>query len=394
MCVKLITLLLLFNFSAIAEVNYEKLLQSSCKFYDSMRSSNGDYLDYYNGHKPDKANKKISSASTGAGLLSLTIAHSMGFDEKASEKALKTLRFLNGKGKIKPLRNATGLFLHFYNYDTGTFKNKEFSTIDTSLLMSGAIFCKNVFNSPEISKEVDELWNSIKWQTFKVDDMHYYLVQDANGKGLGKTRMFNEYILLADYCSLATQSKPLTINNKWIRCRNTGVPVLSDLTNRMLPLFTFQFPLYLSPVRTIDKTFQIEALKAAQADKVWWEKEIKVSGIWGSSAGASKHGYSVDSTGNNHFRIIHSPAVAAFAPFKEEYKKDFEKILKDYPDIIQTHNDWSIPWRHSLKDPDWPAKTIQTIDLSPLLYGLAAMNSKLGFKFFQKNSQYKAPSKL
>ena len=132
-----------------------------------------------------------------------------------------------------------------------------------------------------------------------------------------------------------------------------------------------------------------ESLKAAIADKKWWENEIKVKGIWGSSAGSSKNGYGVDATGKNHYRIVHAPSVAGFAPFKEEYKNDFEKILKDYPEIIQRGDNWSIAWRHSIKYPDWPAKTIQTIDASPLLYGLAALHPKLGYKFFQKNSQYK-----
>ena len=389
MCVRIITFFLIFCASAKAEVNYEKLLQDTYKFYDSIRSPNGDYLDYYNGHRPDKVNKRVSSASTGAGLVSLTIAHSLGIDEKAEEKALTALMFLNGKAKVKPQRNVNGLFLHFYNFDSGTIRNKEFSTIDTALLMSGAIFCKNVFKNPKISAEVNELWKSIKWQSFKVDELHYHLTQDENGKSLGKTRMFNEYILLADYCSMAAKEKPLEINEKWIRCRKYGVPVLSDLQNRMLPLFTFQFPLYLSPIRTRDQTFHIEALKAAQADKLWWENELKVSGIWGSSAGACRHGYSVDATGKNHYRIINAPSVAAYAPFNDTYKKDFEKILQDYPDIFQTNGDWNIPWRHSLKDPDWPAKSIQSIDLSPLLYGLAALHPKLGFKFFQDNSHYK-----
>ena len=354
-----------------------------------MRSPNGDYLDFFNGHSPGKINKKISSASTGAGLVSLSIAHTLEHDPIAHKKALKTLRFLNGKEAVKPQRNVNGLFLHFYNYDTGTHRSKEYSTIDTALLMSGAVFCKNVFKSPDISAEVDELWQSINWPTFKVDEMHYYLTQNKDGRGLGKTRMFNEYILLADYCAISSGKEAPKIDDKWLRCRQFGHAVLSDLPNRMLPLFTFQFPLYLSPVRTIDKSFLLESLKAARADKDWWENELKVSGIWGSSAGACRHGYSVDATGKNTFRIIHAPSVAGFAPFSEDYKKDFEKIINDYPDIMQSYDNWTIPWRHSLKDPDWPAKTIQAIDASPLLYGLTALHPKLGFKFFQENSQYK-----
>lgn len=389
MCVKLISLLLLLCSTAIAQVDYESMLRNTCNFYEFMRTSNGDYLDFYNGNKPKRSLDKVSSAATGAGLVSLAISHKLQYDSEAKQKALKTLKFLNGKGNVKPVRNVNGLFLHFYKVASGDFGQREFSTIDTALLVSGAIFCKNVFADDLVSQEVNTLWKSIKWQTFKVDAFHYFLTQDEKGKGLGKTRMFNEYLLLADYCSLDSNTKPLLINDKWIRCRAFHGAVLSDLQNRMLPLFTFQFPLYLSPFRTQDKRFLEESLKAAIADKKWWENEIKVKGIWGSSAGSSKNGYGVDATGKNHYRIVHAPSVAGFAPFKEEYKNDFEKILKDYPEIIQRGDNWSIAWRHSIKYPDWPAKTIQTIDASPLLYGLAALHPKLGYKFFQKNSQYK-----
>lgn len=392
MSVRLATLFLLFSCTLYAEVDYEKMLHNSCKFYDFMRSPNGVYFDNIRNSKPDSLPRKnmISSASTGAGLISLTIAHELGFDRDAEKKVLATLRFLNGKEKVKPVRNKNGLFLHFFDWQTGDFHQREFSTIDTALLISGTIFCKNVFNDLEIKKEVDLLWNSINWQTFKVDDLTYFMTQDKDGKGLTKTRMFNEYILLADYCSIASGTKPLQINDDWIRCRidDVGITVLSDLKNRMLPLFTFQFPLYLSPVRTNDKTFLNHSLRAAKADRQWWENKIKVTGIWGSSAGSAIHGYGVDATGRNHHMNIHVPSVMGFAPFNKQYGADFENILKTYPAIIQKHNNWEIPWRHSLKNPDWPARTIQSIDLSPLLYGLAALHLKLGYKFFKKNSQF------
>lgn len=392
MCTRLITLLMFFSYTGFAEVDYEKMLHSSCKFYDFMRSPNGVYFDNIRNSTPDSLPRKnmISSASTGAGLISLTIAHELGFDENAEKKVIASLRFLNGKEKVKPVRNKNGLFLHFFDWQTGDFHQREFSTIDTALLISGAIFCKNVFDNSEIKNEVDQLWNSIKWQTFKVDDMQYFMTQDEDGRSLTKTKMFNEYILLADYCSIASGSKPLQINENWIQCRieGTGISVLSDLKNRMLPLFTFQFPLYLSPVRTNENSFLNHSLRAAKADRQWWENKIKVTGIWGSSAGSAIHGYGVDATGKNHHLNIHAPSVMGFAPFRKQYKDDFETILKTYPAIIQKHKNWEIAWRHSLKNPDWPARTIQSIDLSPLLYGLAALHPKLGYKFFKTNSQY------
>ena len=64
--------------------------------------------------------------------------------------------------------------------------------------------------------------------------------------------MFNEYLLLADFCFDET---PIDVSELKIRAEVEGYKVLSDLDYRPLPLFTFQFPLYLSPIRTKDSGF-------------------------------------------------------------------------------------------------------------------------------------------
>jgi len=375
-------------------VNYSKLLGDTCSFFETIRSPSGAYLDtYFTNAKHHKNNHRISSASTGIGLVSLCIAHQISHDSDSAKKALHSLRHLNGKGRIKPLRNANGLFLHFYDDRSGTMNQKEFSTIDTALLVAGANICKNTFKeNKEIQAEVTQLWNSINWSSTKVNAKHYWLSQDQNGKGKGKTRLFNEYLLLADFCSASEKTKPIVISDQWIRCELPTGAVLSDLKHRALPLFTFQFVLYLSPVRANDAIFLKESLKAAEADKAWWRashhKLLKQdSKVWGSSAGSDIKGYGVNSTAHNPHYISHAPALAGFSPFSEEYKKDFEHLIQTYPEIFIAHNDqWAIPWRLSFQKPEWRPKTIQGIDLAPLLFGLAANDERIGWKFFQNQT--------
>ena len=369
---------------------YRELLQQSCELYGLLRTEHGFYLDMIrtDRRKPDY---RVSAASTGVGLVSLCIADKMGFDKEAENKALMTLRACAGQvAGLKPERNKTGYFRHFFDSRTGVRWGKsEFSTIDTALLISGVIFCQNNFpDNSAIQSLVKELWESIDWSTSKADKYRYYLTQDEQGVGgPGKTRIFNEYILLADYCSLAAGEEALSDMHNWPRKSFAGHQVLTDTQSHFLPLFTFQFPLYLSPARTMDKKFLKESLIAAEVDRLWWKQETANSGLWGSSAGAGLKGYSVDSSTKNADLIACAPSIAGFMPFDKKYKDDFDSLLKKHTNIMYELEGVRVPWRISYRVPTWRAGAIQGIDFAPMLFGLAAMEENLGFEFFQKSSQ-------
>jgi hypothetical protein len=188
--------------SAHAEIDYRLMLDNTCKAYEAIRTPNGFYLDsFFLDKKYMKGNVRVSSATTGIGLISLCIAEKSGFGQNNAQKSLQTLKLLNGKGSVKLERNKNGLFKHFFNYKNGKSHGSEFSTIDTALLISGALFCKNTFSeNKSIAAEVKELWNSINWKSCRITKTTYWLAQDKNGQGVGQTRMFNEYLLLADFC--------------------------------------------------------------------------------------------------------------------------------------------------------------------------------------------------
>jgi DNA-directed RNA polymerase subunit RPC12/RpoP len=375
---------------------YRELLRQSCELYELLRTEHGFYLDMIRTgtRKPDY---RVSAASTGVGLVSLCIADKLGFDKQAEKKILISLRACAGEiHGLKPERNKTGYFRHFFDARTGVRWGKsEFSTIDTALLISGVLFCKNNFpDNLTIQSLAKELWGSIDWSTSKADKYRYYLTQDEAGVGgPGKTRIFNEYILLADYCSLAAGEQALSDMHNWPRKSFSGYDVLTDTKSHFLPLFTFQFPLYLSPARTIDKQFLEESLIAAEADRLWWKQETSNSGLWGSSAGAGLKGYSVDSTTKNADLISCAPSIAGFMPFDEKYKKDFDSLLKNHKSITYKVDDVRVPWRISYRLPSWRAGAIQGIDFAPMLFGLAALEENLGFEFFQKSSQLTWPIK-
>jgi hypothetical protein len=366
-----------------------KTLVDTYKFYDLIRSESGFYLDSYN-VKSGLKDTRISSASTGIGLVSLAIAHELGIDSNAEDKVIKTLQScLNKTPGIKLERNSNGLYRHWFNKDTGeTMWNSEFSTIDTALLVAGATFCRNTFkDSPLIQALSQDLWSSINWESTRIDPYTFALIQSAKGENSGKTKIFNEYLLLADYVSYSEDEPYLEIDQKWTRSSYGKEAVLSDRKNSKLPLFTFQFPLYLSPNRISSEDFIKESLKAAEVDRDWWLKQSKQKHIWGSSAGTGLKGYSVDATEENHDMIAHLPAMFGFAPFNKEMAQQASTASKIYPEAIFKLNDIQIPWRVSINNRAWRPKAVQGIDLSPLLFGLASMHPDLGLEFFRDKSK-------
>ena len=66
-----------------AEVNYKVMLENTCKAYEAMRTPNGFYLDSFSQDKNrQKSNFRVSSASTGIGLISLCIAEESGLGKE------------------------------------------------------------------------------------------------------------------------------------------------------------------------------------------------------------------------------------------------------------------------------------------------------------------------
>ena len=95
----------------------------------------------------------------------------------------------------------------------------------------------------------------------------------------------------------------------------------------------------------------------------------------------------VDHPGKNPELNLHSPSVLSFAPFNDQFKNDFLKILKYEPQIFFEFQQVKVPWRISEKNKSWKAHRVEGVDLSPMLYGAMALSNKLGFKYFQKRTQ-------
>ncbi|MDA7930452.1 hypothetical protein N9B63_06385, partial [Akkermansiaceae bacterium] len=179
----------------------QPLFEASLDFYDDLqRTPTGMYRDSYLIGKDGNQGQRCSTAAVGVGLMALCMEHELDRDPEAARKALLTLRTLNGKIKgFTPAREKAGYFRHFFSSETGAGRS-EHSTIDTAIMVVGALFCRNTFDDEEIKKEADLLWNSIKWDLAlaRPDGSRLHMVMEAGRpKERTVTQMFNEYFVLA-----------------------------------------------------------------------------------------------------------------------------------------------------------------------------------------------------
>jgi hypothetical protein len=125
---------------------------------------------------PDRApTPSFSSiAAVGFGLTAYAIGVERGYvtREQARERTLATLRFFADAGRAGAARGTGehGFFYHFLDMETGRrFEQVELSTIDTTLLLAGVLFCQSYFDREEPSEReiralAEELYRAADWK--------------------------------------------------------------------------------------------------------------------------------------------------------------------------------------------------------------------------------------
>jgi hypothetical protein len=128
-------------------------------FWETANPKNGLIPDRY--PTPSFA----SIAAVGFGLTAYPIGVERGYVTRAAarERVLTTLHF------FLHAPNEHGFFYHFLDMNSGArASDSEVSTVDTSLLLAGMLFCQSYFdrNHPreiEIRKLVDEIYRRVDW---------------------------------------------------------------------------------------------------------------------------------------------------------------------------------------------------------------------------------------
>jgi hypothetical protein len=130
-----------------------------------------------NGLAPDRwpTRSFASIAATGFALTAYPIGVERGWVPRqgAAERVRDTLHFFWTAPQDTAATGVTGyrgFFYHFLEPDTGArFENVELSTVDTALLLAGALFCRQYFDGddapePEVRALADSLYRRVDWQ--------------------------------------------------------------------------------------------------------------------------------------------------------------------------------------------------------------------------------------
>ncbi|MFP7298891.1 hypothetical protein [Neobacillus niacini] len=386
-------------------------------FEASRHPRTGLYADAYMtfGENPDF---RCSIAATGVGLISLAIADMEGWDDKAGEKALLTLQACLGEVEgCKVARDAsTGFFAHFVDMETGENLHSEISTIDTSLLVAGALFAGQHFKDkdPVIAELAQKLLKSIDWRVV-VNDKEKGVINMVvkDGKGTLPLPAYNEYVIVS-YLALLCQPEDQDIQDLWNnnfaeeeinnlpQIHYRDIPVLTDHDARaFLSSFVHQFPFYLVPEYATSPTYREFYENACMADRLKWKELSDVgSYVWGYGAGPNDGlhgGYHADKINDSPHDIASAYIVAGFLPVYPAgiydlyalYKlhipydvytnpnnpEDEEKFRAAYKYGLHRYS-----WWHLEQPNRWYPTKVTLIDWSSMLYGLTAF--KRGMSFF------------
>ena len=380
------------------------LFRDSFEFFQILRNENGVYRDAARVDGQHIA--PASVATNGIGLISLAIADNMGWIDNAADLAEATLLSMTGQNpafpEFQPDVNAAGLFRHFIDMDTGERAwESEYSSIDTAILVSGALFVKNYFEgNSRIGELADLLWSSIDWSVTIADPKTGAIFLEFNEDGTGVsesiTLPFNEYLIVA-WLACVAEEKAGPASQLWNlfykdpqnlpRSTYDGIEVLTDNPGSFLSDFTIQFAYYLNNYVTTSPSYLQWLDNAMRADMTWWQNETTAAIYeWGLGAGSSpaSGGYHADAVNNNPGSVVSPHIIAGYLPIYPEGKDDLDSLFFSQGRGIYgiTDTDLKVLWRYSLDDPDWRAQEVQGIDYSTMLFGLASLPENLGKDFF------------
>jgi hypothetical protein len=115
-----------------------------------------------------------SIAAVGFALTAYPIGAERGYISRAAarDRVLSTLRFFWNAPQGPAAQGMTGhqgFFYHFLNADGSRFETVELSTVDTSLLLGGVLFCQEYFDGAdqgeaEIRRLADSLYRRVNWR--------------------------------------------------------------------------------------------------------------------------------------------------------------------------------------------------------------------------------------
>jgi hypothetical protein len=248
-------------------------------------------------------NRMASIAATGFGLAVIAHASTEGLVTAAYAKSyvLKTLKYTRDH---VPRRK--GWMMHFVNWETGVpYQGSEYSTIDTAIFMSGALYAAQIFPEPEIAAVTRQLYVDLDFQDMLTDggtrpdkktlSMAYF--PDRGYTPAQWDMPAEEMFLYLLGIGHPTRPLPPTAWQAWRRDSLT-LPDGRVLIGADMPLFVHQYSQVFVDFRNFRDGFQnyyTNGAIATEYNRATCQKNTKYQtyreGFWGLSAGFTPDGY-------------------------------------------------------------------------------------------------------
>jgi hypothetical protein len=251
-----------------------------------------------NGLVKDRSTRDSASsiAAVGMALSAIPVGIERGWItyDQGYERTLTTLKtFVEGK-----VEGINGFYYHFVNMNTGKREwNSEVSSIDTAILVAGALTAGAYFENTEVDELANKLYENVNWQWMLAggDTLSMGWKPEAGFLG-ARWDSFNEG-LLAYVLAIGSPTYPVPADS-WDKIFR---PVKND-TYIYLPqetLFVYQYPNIWIDFRDKEDKYANYFNNAAAATRYNWlyavqnrfKYETYAMDIWGLSASDGPTGY-------------------------------------------------------------------------------------------------------
>jgi hypothetical protein len=264
-----------------------------------------------------------SIAAVGFGLAAIPLAVDRGWIpyDQGYERALTTLQtFANGG-----VQGEGGFFYHFVDMDTGErMWGSEVSSIDTTLLIAGALVAGEYFADTEVETLANQLYERIDWQWMMSNNENLVSMgwNPETGFLTAFWDHFDESVLLY-VLGIGSPTHPVPVE-AWDEYERPVNVAGEYIYLPGEPLFVYQYPQAFLNLRGLVDAYANywnNTVRACQRNREFAaenadRRSTYQDGVWGISASDGPQGYrAYGAAGGNHDGTIAPYAAIACLPF-------------------------------------------------------------------------------
>ncbi len=351
------------------------------------------------------SNETVTIGGTGFGIMAIIVGANRNFISKNEglERTKKIVAFLKSADKYH------GAFSHWYNGGTG--KTQPFSEkdngadlVETSLLFQGLIAAREYYQDPNLSTDINNIFNAVEWSFFQNGQKVLYWhwspshAWDMNLKIQGWNESLITYVLAAGAANHAIEKS--VYDEGW--AKNGSIKNGKSFFNYVLPLgpdnggplFTSQYSfLGINPIGLKDAyaDYELQVKNQTLINRAYCISNPKGyygygNNNWGLTAGDIPNGYGAQSPNNDIGVIAPTAALSSMAFTPKESKEALEFFYYKLGDKLW--GKYGFKDGFSLHEP-WFAESYIAIDQGPIIIAIENHRSQLIWNLLMKSPEIK-----